>query len=207
MYTDDDLLTLSGIQHIAFCERQYALIYVEDTWNENALTAEGRLVHTRVDNPELSEKRAHIENLKALPVVSYQLGLQGVCDVVEKKANELYPVEYKRGRPKQNPCDEVQLCAQAICLEEMYKIFIPQAFIYYAQIRHRHAVVLTEQLRTFTRQCAQRMHEIFKSTVTPKAIYKSHCKSCSMIDHCMPRIFSKKISAYQYNIRNLRLLE
>lgn len=204
MYSDEELLQLSGIQHIAFCERQYALIYVETTWMENALTAEGRVIHTRVDNPELSEKRAQIENLRSLPVVSYQLGLQGICDVVEKRGEQIYPVEYKRGKPKPTVCDDVQLCAQAICLEEMHHINIPQAYIYYAQTRHRHLVVLTPQLREITRHYAKRMHEIFKSGTTPKGIYQTYCKSCSLFNQCKPKVFSGNKSAYQYNIRNLR---
>ncbi|NMC60760.1 MAG: Dna2/Cas4 domain-containing protein, partial [Candidatus Methanofastidiosa archaeon] len=137
MYIDDDLLMLSGIQHIAFCERQWALIYIEQQWSENLLTIEGHYLHEKVDDPFFSETRKDIVYLRSLPVVSYRLGLYGKADLVElcKVTGEsenaiefpgrvgkwkITPVEYKRGKPKTDTCDEVQLCAQALCFEEMY---------------------------------------------------------------------------------------
>ncbi|MDY0282596.1 MAG: CRISPR-associated protein Cas4 [Salinivirgaceae bacterium] len=195
----EEYLLLSGIQHIAFCERQFALIHVEQSWAENVLTAQGRLVHNRVDNPELSEKRALIQNLKSLPVISHKLRLQGVCDVVEKSGEKIYPIEYKHGEPKRNICDEVQLCAQAICLEEMYNVEIPVAYLYYAKTRHRHVVILTPELREATENYALRMQEIFNGGKTPLAIYKAHCKSCSLYNLCLPKSFAGKKSASEYN--------
>ncbi|OQY88252.1 MAG: CRISPR-associated protein Cas4, partial [Anaerolineae bacterium UTCFX2] len=160
-YSPDELLPLSGIQHFLFCRRQWALIHIEQQWKDNALTAEGRIMHNRADDPFFTETRNGVITTRSVPVVSYRLGLSGICDVVEfvtspdgvKLPNRkgLYlpiPVEYKRGKPKRDPVDEAQVCAQAICLEEMLSTDIPRGYLFYGQTRHREEVELTSQLRT-----------------------------------------------------------
>lgn len=216
MYTDDDLLMLSGIQHIAFCERQYALIYIEQQWAENVLTLEGHFLHEKVNDPFEYETRNDRIFLRALHLVSYNLGLYGVADLIEfckvennENGNAIklkdrsgwwkpIPVEFKRGKPKSDPCDEVQLCAQAICLEEMYKIKISEGFIYYGEIKHRFMVEFNTELRNKVRQFALRMHQLFSEGKTPEPVLKKGCKSCSMFDYCIPDKLSSLHSASEY---------
>jgi len=217
-YSDEDLLMLSGIQHIAFCERQWALIHLEQQWSENVLTVEGQFLHERADNPFEDEKRGEIVIWRALQLTSYYLGLIGRADVVEllkasgtdadsieimgKKGRwKLVPVEYKRGKPKPDYCDEVQLCAQAICLEEMYKINIREGFLYYDAIRHRTGVDFSPALRKQVEYFSQRMHDIYKTGITPLSDYKPHCRSCSLKDLCLPASMVNKHSANDY-LRN-----
>lgn len=218
-YSEDKLLMLSGIQHIAFCERQYALAYIEMQWTENHLTAEGRLMHTKTDDPFKSESRNNIAIIRSLPITSYRLGLNGIADIVEfiKPANDKNgieikgrpglwlpcPVEYKRGKPKADLCDEVQLCAQAYALEEAYNIAIDKGYIYYGEIRHRHEVVFTNELREQTITFARRMHELFETGTTPKPIWFSGCKSCSLHDICMPRMDTCSESVNDYIRKNI----
>lgn len=210
-YTADELLPLSGLQHFLFCRRQWALIHVERQWQENALTAEGRILHKRVDDPFFTETRKGVIMARAVPVASYQLGLSGVCDVVEfTEAIEgvklpgrvgLFqpaPVEYKRGKPKLESSDEAQLCAQAICLEEMLATAIPTGYLYYGQTRHRVAVPLTLALRDLVRQAAQEMHGYFKRGYTPRVKPFKGCRSCSLADICLPSLQEKMIPASKY---------
>ncbi len=210
-YTADELLPLSGLQHFLFCRRQWALIHVERQWQENALTAEGRILHKRVDDPFFTETRKGVIMARAVPVASYQLGLSGVCDVVEfTEAIEgvklpgrvgLFqpaPVEYKRGKPKLESSDEAQLCAQAICLEEMLATTIPTGYLYYGQTRHRVAVPLTLALRDLVRQAAQEMHGYFKRGYTPRVKPFKGCRSCSLADICLPSLQEKMIPASKY---------
>ena len=159
-YGDEDLLMLSGIQHITFCERQWALIHIEQQWAENKLTVEGNWMHQKVDDPLLMNRNKEVVTLRSVTLVSRRLGLYGISDVVEMVAASseensirhpkypglwrLIPVEYKRGKPKKDQIDEVQLCAQAICLEEMYDICIEKGFLYYGETRHREEVLLTK---------------------------------------------------------------
>lgn len=216
MYSDDDLLMLSGIQHIAFCERQYALIYIEQQWVENMLTMEGHLLHERVDDPFENESRNDRILLRAVSLVSYDLGLYGRADLLElykveanlesnairiKNRNGWWkpvPVEFKSGKPKPDPCDEVQLCAQAICLEEMYNINIYEGFIYYGQIRHRHHVGFNTELRESVKSYARRMHELFTEGKTPGPLLKKGCKSCSVVDLCIPDVLGNVLAAKEY---------
>jgi len=173
-YPTEDWLPLSGIQHFVFCRRQWALIHIEQQWQENALTAEGRIMHKRVDDPFFTEKRTGVIVARSVPVSSPLLGLSGVCDVVEftqsKDGVQLpgrdgyfqsTPVEYKRGREKNDPCDEAQLCAQAMCLEYMLAVSIPVGYLYYARTRHRVTVELTEQLRALLVKAADEMHAYY----------------------------------------------
>jgi CRISPR-associated exonuclease Cas4 len=208
MYDEDDLLALSGIQHIAFCERQWALIHIEKQWAENVRTIQGRQLHNKVDNPYIFESRVGIVTARAVPIVSYKLGLYGVADVVEFRRDESpcnavalpgksgfwspYPVEYKRGREKKDDRDEVQLCAQAICLEEMLDVSIENAYLYYGETRHRVQVKLTETLRQRVTELSQRMHWLFDHGITPKANVRKNCKLCSLLDICLPKAGSIK---------------
>ena len=215
MYSDEDLLMLSGIQHIAFCERQWALIHVEQQWAENVKTTEGNHMHQRVDDPLESDKRGNLITFRAFPLISRQLGLTGRADVVELiRTSEggviiegyegkwlIHPVEYKRGKQKPDDCDEVQVCAQAICLEEMFNITIPDGSLFYGETRRRVHVDFTPELRQTVFDLAGRMHELFDQGITPIPVYKSHCKSCSLIDICLPQSLSGKIKASDY-LRN-----
>lgn len=215
MYSEDVLLMLSGIQHIAFCERQYALAYIEMQWCENALTVEGHHLHEKVDDPFEAESRGNTALIRALPLVSLRLGFSGIADVVEltRTGDEdndgvhvsgrvgkwlPVPVEYKRGKPKPDHCDEVQLCAQAMCLEEMYKITISKGFLYYGQTRHRHNVEFTVKLRDSVDDYSQRMHELFSKGITPPPVYKSQCRSCSLKDICLPKNLNNTYTIEQY---------
>jgi CRISPR-associated exonuclease Cas4 len=214
-FSDDDLLMISGIQHIAFCERQWAFIHIEQQWSENVLTIEGHHLHEKVDDPFEKENRSDTSILRSLPLVSRKLGLYGIADVVELiKADIadtagveingktgkwlLLPVEYKRGKPKPDERDEVQLCAQAACLEEMYKTKIGKGYLYYGETRHRHEVPFTELLRQLVTNYATRMHELFSKSITPAPVFKPHCKLCSLKDICLPSSLADQSSASEY---------
>ncbi|MFZ3070469.1 MAG: CRISPR-associated protein Cas4 [Anaerolineaceae bacterium] len=217
-YTSEDLLPLSGIQHFLFCRRQWALIHVERQWQDNILTAEGSLLHKHVDDPFFSETRAGVITARAVPVASYQLGLVGVCDVVEFTQSEqgvslpgrtgLYQpasVEYKHGKPKQDPVDEAQLCAQSICLEEMLSVKIPAGFLYYGEIRHRVEVNLTDDLRSLVYKMAEEMHNYFQRGYTPQVKTSRACRSCSLVDICLPEMQEKMIPASEYIRQQIKM--
>lgn len=210
-YTAAELLPLSGIQHFVFCRRQWALIHVERQWQENALTAEGRLLHKRADDPFFIEKRGDVVIARAVPVASHTLGLTGVCDVVEFTAapegvqlperDGRYlpaPVEYKRGHKKHDRCDEAQLCAQAMCLEEMLLVEISHGSIFYAQTRRREPVEFSDELRDLVSKSAAEMHNYFKRGYTPRVRKTKACRSCSLADICLPDLQGRKISASRY---------
>lgn len=210
-YTPDELLPLSGIQHFLFCRRQWALIHVERQWQENVLTVEGKLLHKRVDDPFFTETRSGTIIARAVPVASYTLGFSGVCDVVEFTESPqgvklpgrqgLFlpaPVEYKRGKPKSNAVDEAQLCAQAICLEEMLAVSIPRGYLYYGETRHRVEVELTTELRALVNQMAVEMHAYFQRGYTPRVKTSKACRSCSLVDICLPALQEKTMPASQY---------
>lgn len=210
-YTPEDLLPLSGIQHFLFCRRQWALIHVETQWRDNVLTVEGKQLHERVDDPFFTEKRNGVITARAVPVASYRLGLSGVCDVVEftlspegvqlpnRQGKYLpTPVEYKRGRPKKEPMDEAQLCAQAMCLEEMLLVKIPKGYMYYAQTRHRLEVEFTDELRKTVTETAAEMHAYFQRGYTPRVRPHKGCRSCSLKDICLPVLQEKALPASKY---------
>ena len=210
-YTPDELLPLSGIQHFLFCRRQWALIHVECQWQENARTMEGRLLHKCTDDPFFTETRRGLIIARAVPIASYQLGLRGVCDVVEFSESPqgvrlpgregLYlpaPVEYKRGAPKPGPYDEAQLCAQAICLEEMLSVTIPMGFLYYGEIRRRIEVPLSDELRRLVHEMSAEMHAYFKRGYTPRVKTSKACRSCSLAGICLPDLQEKPIPASRY---------
>lgn len=210
-YPTEEWLPLSGIQHFLFCRRQWALIHIERQWQENLLTVEGRLLHDRVDDPFFTEKRKGVIVARSVPVSSPSLGLQGVCDVVEFTASPegvalpgreghylAAPVEYKRGKEKHDHSDEAQLCAQAMCLEEMLTVAIPTAYLYYGQTRHRVSVDLTEELREIVRKAAEEMHAYYDRSYTPRVKPSKACRSCSLAEVCLPNLQDKVISASKY---------
>lgn len=208
MFTEDELIPLSALQHLLFCERQCALIHIEQAWAENRFTAEGRILHERVDEVG-RESRGRIRTVFGLPLRSLLLGVSGKADAVEfhreggedSAAAEVwrpFPVEYKRGKPKQNDCDLVQLCAQALCLEEMLGVVVPEGAIYYGKPRRRLVVVFDEVLRKKTMETARRLHELISSGRTPQARYEKKCESCSMLSICMPKVTGSRRSVQGY---------
>jgi len=210
-YAEDELLSLSGIQHFRFCKRQWALIHIERQWEDNLRTTEGQFLHERVDDPFLRESRGDVVISRAFPLVSYRLGLYGVADVVEYVRSEkgvslpgydglwkMHPVEYKRGKPKIDERDEVQLCAQAMCLEEMFDVRISTADFYYNEIRRRIHLKITEELRDLVFSLADEMHDLFNMGVTPQAERSQNCKFCSLVDVCVPKLTKKSVSVRKY---------
>jgi CRISPR-associated exonuclease Cas4 len=182
-------IPLSALQHVFFCERQFTLIHLEREWSENRLTAEGRVLHERAHEGP-SESRGDVRTVRGMTVSSLRHGLTGQCDVVEfHRDGRVIPVEYKRGKPKTHRADEVQLCAQAICLEEMLSLPpIVHGFLYYGKPHRRTEVRLDSELRDLTLRTAARAREILDSGVTPPAHYeKSKCGSCSLVEICQPR--------------------
>ena len=207
MYSESDLLPISGLQHLVFCERQWALIHLEQQWAENRLTAEGRQMHERV-HEQREEWREGIRISRALAVRSLRLGLTGVVDLVQfhpqaSGAPRPFPIEYKRGRPKPDRCDEVQLCAQAMCLEEMLGIEVPSGAIFYGQPRRRMEVNFDIALRTETEALAQRMHTLYEERVTPPAEYAPKCERCSLLQICLPASAGERRSVARYLQRAL----
>lgn len=186
MFTEDQLLPISALQHLLFCERQCALIHLEQAWAENQFTAEGRILHNRAhDAPD--ESRPGVRITHSLPVRSLTLGLSGQCDVVEfYDDNTITVIEYKRGKPKSHSADEVQLCAQALCLEEMLTTTIPGGALFYGQRKRRTEIPFDSALRKLTIETAVKLHNLIDSRQTPPAIRGKHCDSCSLIDICLP---------------------
>lgn len=224
MYDEADLLPISALQHLAFCERQWALIHLEGMWAENRLTVEGHHLHDRTHKPE-TESRGNVRTARGLRLRSLRLGLSGIADVVEfhrvaevpeacaSQVNQTpagvslpgvpgqwrpAPVEYKRGRPKLGPYDEIQLCAQALCLEEMLGVCIPAGFLFYGEPRQRHEVELTGALREQTEKMAARLHELTRAGKTPPARYEKKCESCSLLTLCMPKTTGARKSVEHY---------
>ena len=195
MFTDEDLLPLSALQHYIYCPRQCALIHLEQQWLENRLTAEGRALHERVDRPE-PETRDGIRTEYAVPLRSLRLGLIGKADAVEFHKDKVFPVEHKRGRPKPTHCDWVQLCAQALCLEEMLDVEITGGAIFYGQPRRRESVEMASELRAETEQAAECLHTLINSGNNPPAVYdKKKCDACSLFEICMPKK-RRSVSSY-----------
>ena len=194
----DDLIMLSALQHYVFCPRQCALIHIEQLWAENVLTAEGRIMHDKVDTAN-RESRGNIRIEYGVPMRSLRLGLIGRADVIEfhKHGNKWipFPVEYKRGKPKPDNCDKVQICAQAICLEEMMNVKIPEGALFYGETRHRHDVEFDTALRQETEKAAVRLRELIASGTTPPPVYSAKCKKCSLVELCLPQV-NKKVSNY-----------
>ncbi|HRT04752.1 MAG TPA: CRISPR-associated protein Cas4 [Kiritimatiellia bacterium] len=187
-YSEDDLLPLSALQHLLYCERQCALIHIEQVWSENRFTAEGRLAHDHVHSTG-HETRGDMHIARDLSLRSLRLGLIGKADVVEFHGATPYPVEHKRGHSKSNRCDEVQVCAQALCLEEMLGKPVPEGALFYGEPRRRTLVTFDPALRAETEAAAARLHRLLESGRTPPAVYdKAKCERCSLLDLCKPRI-------------------
>ncbi len=222
MENESDFLPLSALQHILFCERQCALIHIERAWEENILTIEGKQMHEKIDNTS-GESRKDIRTAYSLPISSHQLKLIGKADVVEfhqtnaddpdgikfsrgqglpsalqKGRWKPYPVEYKHGKPKLERCDEVQLCAQAVCLEEMCKVSVPQGALFYGKTCHRYEVSFDASLREQTEKTAQLLHNLFNAGIFPQASYQKKCEKCSLLEICMPKSSNGKKSARAY---------
>lgn len=193
MFNEDQLLPISALQHILYCPRQCALIHLEQAWAENRFTAEGNQMHARAhDGPD--ESRPGVRITRSLAVRSLAHGITGQCDIVEFHQNgTVTPVEYKRGKPKAHSADEVQLCAQALCLEEMLDIQIQQAFLFYGKRKRRTPVPLDDALRTLTIATAERLHKLINERNTPEAVYNAKkCDACSLIEICQPKALRLK---------------
>jgi CRISPR-associated exonuclease Cas4 len=205
MYAEDDLIQISALQHMMFCERQYALIHLEGIWEENRFTAEGEALHERV-HAEHHESRRNFRQEYNMAVRSLEWGITGKCDLVELwfsgdgGVSRAAPVEFKRGREKENDADRVQLCAQGLCLEEMLGVRIEAGQFYYLQERRRVETVLTAELRQKTAGLIERVRRLWTDCATPAADYqKRTCDRCSLIDACMPKITgagSKRVERY-----------
>jgi CRISPR-associated exonuclease Cas4 len=205
VHFEDDFIQLSSLQHYAFCPRQCALIHIEQLWSESGLTAEGRIMHERV-HEEQRESRGNVRIEYGVPLRSLTLGLIGKADVVEfhrvgKETWQPFPVEYKRGKPKLDHCDMIQLCAQAMCLEEMLSVSILKGAIFYGRTRRRLDVSFDDNLRKETEEAAEQAHKLIASGITPPAIYEKRCKSCSLIGECLPKPIGQKVSVKRYLAR------
>lgn len=208
MYDEDDYLQLSGIQHFAFCRRQWALAYIEMQWQENVRTVEGKILHENAHNPGPKEKRGDLLIVRAMPVHSCEMGVSGECDVVEfhqvKEGISLHgkegfyrvvPIEYKRGKPKEGEEDILQLAAQAFCLEEMLCCEIEYGYLYYGEVRRRHKVEFDNVIREKVKQIFAEMHKYYEQQYTPKVKISRKCNACSLKDICLPVLNKNKLVA------------
>ena len=203
----EDPIPISALQHAVYCLRQAALIHIERLWAENRLTAEGRVLHEATSEVG-GRQRKGIRRVTALPLASRRLNLAGVADLVEfhdSPAGETpYPVEFKRGKPKLHKADEVQLCAQALCLEEMTGRPVLEGALFYGETRRRRVVAFDAELRALTEETAAAMRDLFASGRTPPAIYrKDRCDACSLLELCRPKAATK--SARLYRSRAIRI--
>lgn len=200
-YPEDDWLALSGLQHFAFCRRQWALIHIEQQWQDNYLTTAGALEHDRAHDYGESETRGDLIIMRDLRVFSPRLGITGACDVVEFRRSDdgvplygrsgtwlPYPVEYKHGRPKQQDADRLQLCAEAMCLEEMLACSIPEGALFYQQTRRRERVDFDLSLREQVVAMTREMHDLLKRRYTPKVKPTKSCRACSLYAVCLPKL-------------------
>jgi CRISPR-associated exonuclease Cas4 len=221
VFSEDDLLPVSGLQHLLFCERQAALIHLERMWMDNALTVEGTHLHERADSGR-GESRGDLRVVRGLPLRSARLGLSGKADVVELWRLGLgeigigaavvlpgvpglwrpFPIEYKRGGPKLHRADEVQLCAQGICLEEMLAVEVPAGALFYARPRRRLEVAFDRDLRQLTEEAAARYHELVERSIMPRPVREPKCDRCSLLDLCLPEASAR--SGQRYLARFLR---
>lgn len=204
-YQEDDYLQLSGLQHFAFCRRQWALIHIENLWAENLRTTEGRLMHERAHDASVRERRGNVITVRGVSLASRTLGVSGQCDVLEYHAAPdgvplpdaegtwlPYPVEYKRGKAKENPADRLQLCGQAMCLEEMLCCDIPEGALFYGETRRREVVRFTDALRREVRDDLAEMHRLFRRGYTPRVKPSKSCNACSLKELCLPRLLKTR---------------
>jgi CRISPR-associated exonuclease Cas4 len=203
MFEESELLPISALQHLVYCERQCALIHIERQWEDNRYTAEGTILHDRADNEE-RENRKNLRIVRGLRIRTMRLGVWGQADVVEfhrvaETENTVslpntqgrwkpYPIEYKRGKPKINQCDEIQLCAQALSIEEMLGVTVYEGALYYCTPKRRTVIEFNNKLRTETEATICRLHELIRSRQTPKAVYGDKCRQCSLNNICLPQI-------------------
>lgn len=199
--TEDNYLLLSGIQHFVFCRRQWALIHIEQLWGENYFTIDGQIKHKRVDNISGVEFKEGVRILRSLPVISHELKIQGKCDVVELQPADngyyfskydnkykVFPIEYKRGKPKIDLSDTMQLLAQAMCLEEMMGLTINEGACFYFETRRRQNIIFTNELRAKLKKMLDEMNNYYSRKYTPKVRKSNKCKSCSLRDLCLPEL-------------------
>lgn len=207
---EEDYLMISGLQHFSFCRRQWALIHVENQWEENLRTVEGELFHKRAHEEELTEKRGDLLVTHGMKVASRTMGVTGVCDVVEFHQDpdgialrswdgfwKPYPVEYKKGLPKAVDADRLQLCAQAMCLEEMLVCSIPEGSLFYGESRRREEVEFSTCLRSQVEKMFREMHDYFQRGYTPKSKRTKSCNACSLKEVCLPQL-GKSLSVQEY---------
>lgn len=210
MYSDDDLISISALQHFLFCQRRCALVHLEQLWEENVFTAEGQNLHQKTHTAD-TENRPGIRIVRGLRIHSYRLGLIGQADVVEFCQADVgislsgaeglwqpFPVEYKRGIQKERREYEIQLCAQALCIEEMLKTEIPYGALYYGQSKRRMEIDLSPALRKQTDDVARQLHELIDGQTTPTARYEKKCEACSLYNRCLPKTtgLKKKVEVY-----------
>lgn len=204
-YNEDDYLNLSGIQHFSFCKRQWALIHVEQQWAENVLTVQGNILHENAHDSTFVEKRKNILITRAMHVKSSMLGINGECDVVEfhmdengielfgrKGSYQPIPIEYKKGKSKATNADRLQVCAQAICLEEMLLCKINYGYIFYHEVKRREEVQFTQELRDEVKEVVLEMHSYYDRKYTPKVKTTKQCDSCSLAEICLPVLCQNK---------------
>jgi CRISPR-associated exonuclease Cas4 len=218
-YREEEFLLLSGLQHFIFCRRQWALIHIEQQWQENLRTIEGEILHERAHDDTVKEKRGSVIISRGMAIFSRSLGLSGACDVVElhkvdkgvkifgRDGNyKIVPVEYKRGKPKEDDSDVLQLCAQAMCLEEMLSCEVTEAFLFYGETKRRLKVTINDEIREKVKIMAQEMHELYNRRHTPKVRGSKRCKACSLSDICIPKL-CKNTSAISYIKSNILEVE
>ena len=210
IYSEDDFLQLSGLQHFKFCRRQWALIHVENQWVENFRTTDGAILHENAHNGGFAESRGDLLITRDMRIFSRTLGVSGACDVLEFHRGKIgiplkgreglwqpYPVEYKRGRPKENTADALQLCGQAMCLEEMLCCEIPRGALYYGEPRRRTEVDFTPELRREVTALLSEMHDLYRRGHTPKVKPTKACSACSLKSLCLPKLMrGKSVSSY-----------
>ncbi len=204
-YAEDDLLPLRYLNDLLFCERRVAMHLLEQIWIGNQFTVEGEYAHRKVDRTA-NLKRGDKRNVTGMMLVSYRLGVTGKADLVEFRSEDVpsavsstpYPVDFKRGKKRRWDNDEVQLCAQALCLEEMLSVPVPKGAIFHIRSQHRREVVFDEPLRQLTIQTAARLHEMVRTRITPPAEWKPRCKGCSLFDICMPKAWRPRATAKRY---------
>lgn len=195
MYTEDDFIMISALQHYVYCPRQCGLIHVDDVWHENVFTVRGNILHEKVDT-DTYETRGTLKTVRGLRIHSYRLGITGRCDVVEfgesKNGMEVLPVEFKSGEPKEDISDKVQLCAQVFCLEEMMNTIIKSGSFFYGKIRRRDVVEIDNKLRLQTESIIASVREIVSKKIVPAAEYSAKCRNCSLQDICQPKAMNKR---------------
>lgn len=198
MFTEDDYIQLSALQHYVFCPRQCGLIHVDDVWHENVFTVRGDILHEKVDT-DTYETRGTLKTVRGLRVHSQRLGIVGRCDVVEFSKSKdkadavvVLPVEFKSGQPKDDISDKVQLCAQVLCLEEMLNTKIQRGAFFYGKIRRRQVIEIDKQLRSETENIIESVHEIVSKKMVPAAKYSEKCRNCSLDEVCMPKAMNER---------------